>query len=184
MLIYQSKMKLILTISITWALLLTVESLLCFECNPPCTNEVLTICRYQSDAVCLTHTLLVGKKIIKGKYCTQSVECRTRLNVQLDYSLNFGIDPMSESVLCCDSDRCNKQTLPAPSQEPNGLQCDSCSSYSDTVCNTPANCVGLEDTCAVVNGYTVNSHGPPELQHSICVGNCSVSVSRVQPAPL
>ncbi|XP_046905845.1 phospholipase A2 inhibitor and Ly6/PLAUR domain-containing protein-like [Hypomesus transpacificus] len=61
---------------------------------------------------------------------------------------------MSESVLCCDSDGCNKQTLPVPSQEPNGLQCDSCSSYSDTVCNNPANCVGLEDTCAVVNAST------------------------------
>ena len=34
------------------------------------------------------------------------------MNVQLDYSLNFGMDPMSESVLCCDSDGCNKQTLP------------------------------------------------------------------------
>ncbi|XP_067086800.1 phospholipase A2 inhibitor and Ly6/PLAUR domain-containing protein-like [Osmerus mordax] len=147
-------MKLILTISITWALLLTVESLQCFECDPPCTSEVLTTCPSSSDSVCLTHTLFVDKTITKGKYCTQSVECRTRLNVQLDYSLNFGVDPMSESVLCCDSDGCNKQTLPVPSQDPNGLQCDSCSSYSDTVCNTPANCVGLEDTCAVVNVST------------------------------
>ncbi|XP_046905557.1 phospholipase A2 inhibitor and Ly6/PLAUR domain-containing protein-like [Hypomesus transpacificus] len=154
MLSCSSKMKLILIISITWALLLTVESLHCYSCDPPCSSEVITTCPSQPDSVCLTHTLFVGKTITKGKYCTQSVECRTRLNVQLDYSLNFGIDPMSESVLCCDSDGCNKQTLPVPSQEPNGLQCDSCSNYSDTVCNTPANCVGLEDTCAVVNVST------------------------------
>ncbi|XP_046905809.1 protein RoBo-1-like [Hypomesus transpacificus] len=143
-------MKLILTLCITWALLLTGESLQCVTCtDATCTNPPVKNC--SSNDVChFTTQFTTQSSSMKdpsvNKSCIAASNCMTPLNVTTtQLSVNLGFANFRQTQLCCDQDSCNNLTSPVFS--PNGRNCSSCSSESDTVCNTTVNCVEAEDTC-------------------------------------
>ncbi|XP_046905398.1 extracellular matrix protein A-like [Hypomesus transpacificus] len=144
-------MKLILTLCITWALLLTGESLQCLTCtDATCTNPPVTC--PSNSSVCQSST--IQSSIVKdpsvSKSCVEASNCMTPLNVTTtQLSVNLGFANFRQTQLCCDQDSCNNQTLPVPSS--NGRKCSSCISVLDKVCNTPVDCVGVEDNCIHVN---------------------------------
>ncbi|XP_062308533.1 phospholipase A2 inhibitor and Ly6/PLAUR domain-containing protein-like isoform X2 [Osmerus eperlanus] len=144
-------MKLILTLCITWALLLTGESLQCFTCtNATCTNPPVNC---SSNSVCQSTTTSSSEKEQSvNKSCVAASNCMTPLNVTTtQLSVNLGFANFRQTQLCCDQDGCNNQTLPEPVPNSNGRKCPSCRNVFDTVCNTPVDCVGVEDNCISVN---------------------------------
>ncbi|XP_067086920.1 phospholipase A2 inhibitor gamma subunit B-like [Osmerus mordax] len=143
-------MKLILTLCITWALLLTGESLQCFTCiGATCINPPTVNC--SSNSVCQFTALQSSsvKDPFVGKSCVAASNCMTPLNVMTtQLSVNLGFNNLRQTQLCCNQDGCNNQTLPV--LKSNGLNCPSCINLSDTVCNTTVDCVGVEDNCISV----------------------------------
>ncbi|XP_067086922.1 phospholipase A2 inhibitor gamma subunit B-like [Osmerus mordax] len=144
-------MKLILTLCITWALLLTGESLQCFNCtDATCINPPTVNC--SANSVCQSTTILSNQSSISKKVqsvkksCVAASNCMTPLNVMTtQLSVNLGFANFSQTQLCCDQDGCNNQSPPV--LKSNGLNCPSCVNVSDTVCNTTVNCVGEQDKC-------------------------------------
>ncbi|KAL1253354.1 hypothetical protein QQF64_018047 [Cirrhinus molitorella] len=53
------------------------------------------------------------------------------------------------SFACCNTDRCNAQDAPDPSNVPNGMTCYSCDEKS---CSNIVSCSGSEDRCLTATG--------------------------------
>ncbi|XP_067280422.1 urokinase plasminogen activator surface receptor-like [Pseudorasbora parva] len=61
--------------------------------------------------------------------------------------MNFGISKVTSS--CCNTDQCNVQDAPDPSNVPNGKTCYSCDGQS---CSSTVGCTGTEDRCIKATG--------------------------------
>ncbi|XP_078141882.1 phospholipase A2 inhibitor and Ly6/PLAUR domain-containing protein-like [Centroberyx gerrardi] len=144
-------MKLILTLALIWTLFNTAEALQCQTCtssDPQCTNTTSHTCPSDSDQRCVTAAIKATnstqhfQRILKS--CVPSSHCSDNTT----YSENFGFASLAASLKCCNTDGCNSETLPFPTdQASNSLQCFSCDSMGSTECNSKIQCVGMEDRC-------------------------------------
>ncbi|KAM9411232.1 uncharacterized protein ACWYII_026054 isoform 1-T2 [Salvelinus alpinus] len=140
-------MELILTIFFTFALFYTADTLQCYTCeSDECNGTTLEMC--SGGEVCSTMTTVFGHLGTRvSKACTTREETCVFMDATTKISISGGYSHTSNSVYCCSTDGCNKNTLPALSDKPNKLQCYTCKSKEDQVCNTIVQCVGVEDHC-------------------------------------
>ncbi|XP_022608795.1 phospholipase A2 inhibitor and Ly6/PLAUR domain-containing protein-like [Seriola dumerili] len=156
-------MKLILSLTLIWALSSTAGALVCQTCsNLQCSSTVPFTCT--SETMCVTASALVNvsgtavQQIIKA--CASSVLCPAAGNQT--FSETTGFSSTVISALCCSTDNCNSDTLPFPAvPSNNSLQCFTCDSPFATECTTRINCRGVEDRC---------------FQTTVMVGSNSTSV--------
>ncbi|XP_056235459.1 phospholipase A2 inhibitor and Ly6/PLAUR domain-containing protein-like isoform X1 [Seriola aureovittata] len=157
-------MKLILSLTLIWALSSTAGALVCQTCsNLLCSSTVAVTCT--SATMCVTASSLVNvsgtteQQIIKA--CASSSLCPAAGSQT--FSETTGFSSAVISALCCSTNNCNSDTLPFPAvQSYNSLQCFSCDSLFATECTTPIQCRGVEDRC---------------YQTNVTVGSTSTSVS-------
>ncbi|XP_056235460.1 urokinase plasminogen activator surface receptor-like isoform X2 [Seriola aureovittata] len=152
-------MKLILSLTLIWALSSTAGALVCQTCsNLLCSSTVAVTCT--SATMCVTASSLVNvsgtteQQIIKA--CASSSLCPAAGSQT--FSETTGFSSAVISALCCSTNNCNSDTLPFPAvQSYNSLQCFSCDSLFATECTTPIQCRGVEDRCYQTN-VTVGSN--------------------------
>ncbi|XP_023284770.1 phospholipase A2 inhibitor and Ly6/PLAUR domain-containing protein-like [Seriola lalandi dorsalis] len=140
-------MKLILSLTLLWALSSTAEAFVCQNCTDrQCSDTKPVTC--SSEMMCITTSIEVttsgtpAQQIVKS--CVPSVICPVSQTV----SQNWGYMDVFASTLCCNTDNCNSATLPFPGpHSSNSLQCLSCDSHFDTNCSTPTQCRGIQDRC-------------------------------------
>ncbi|AWP10464.1 putative integumentary mucin C.1-like [Scophthalmus maximus] len=143
-------MKLLLSLTLIWALSSTGEALVCQTCTTSACNVTVPL-KCSSETMCITAALEVTseQQIIKG--CASSSVCPA-IGFHT-YSINLGGSSALVYAFCCDTDNCNSATLPFPAvPAANSLQCYSCDT-SD--CNNPLQCKGTEDRCFQTSDVTV-----------------------------
>ncbi|XP_026102196.1 urokinase plasminogen activator surface receptor-like [Carassius auratus] len=110
------------------------HSLKCYDCisplsscdqNKQCSSEFTN---------CFSATATVNSTTLKFKSCAPSV-CPSG-------SINLGIGRVSAQ--CCNTDLCNNQDPPDPSNTPNGKKCYYC---DGNTCSNTVSCSGTEDRC-------------------------------------
>ncbi|XP_024257213.1 urokinase plasminogen activator surface receptor-like isoform X2 [Oncorhynchus tshawytscha] len=140
-------MKLILKISFTFTLFYTADTLQCYTCeSDECSEAALEMC--SGGEVCSTRTTVFGGLGTRvSKDCTTREETCVFMDATTRTSISGGYTHTSNAAYCCSTDGCNKNTLPVLSDKPNKLQCYTCKSKEDQVCNTVVQCVGVEDHC-------------------------------------
>ncbi|KAM4566755.1 uncharacterized protein PAE49_010259 [Odontesthes bonariensis] len=151
-------MKLILTLTLIWALCSTAGALVCQACaNLQCSLTVPKTCK--SETMCITAAITAtssgstAQQIFKD--CAPSSQCPITGNQAFSVSLGFATG--LASAQCCNTDGCNSQTLPFPSPQPaNSLQCAVCDP-STSQCSAAIQCSGQENNCfsaTVTSGST------------------------------
>uniref|UniRef100_A0A8D3AZS7 UPAR/Ly6 domain-containing protein n=1 Tax=Scophthalmus maximus TaxID=52904 RepID=A0A8D3AZS7_SCOMX len=152
-------MKLLLSLTLIWALSSTGEALVCQTCTTSaCTATVPKTC--SSETMCITAAIQAtsggtgGQQLIKG--CASSSLCPAIGS--FTYSVNLGVSSALASATCCNTDNCNSATLAVPAAPAdNSLQCNSC---DNVTCTVPIQCKGTEDRCfqvSVTSGSTTTS---------------------------
>ncbi|XP_036970826.1 phospholipase A2 inhibitor and Ly6/PLAUR domain-containing protein-like [Acanthopagrus latus] len=139
-------MKLILSLTLIWALSSKAGALVCQTCSDTvCSTQTAVTCT--SETMCVTANIqatssgVTVPQIFKG--CASSSLCPA--TGSQTFSVNVGASSAVTSAECCNTDNCNTATLPAPATPTaNSLQCFSC---TDQLCNTPLTCRGNEDRC-------------------------------------
>ncbi|XP_034444141.1 phospholipase A2 inhibitor and Ly6/PLAUR domain-containing protein-like [Hippoglossus hippoglossus] len=133
-------MKLLLSLTLFWALSSTGGALLCQTCtNPSCSTTVPLTC---SSGMCITASIQ-GQQIYKA--CAPSSLCPA--TGSQTFSFNLGVLSVLASAKCCNTDNCNSANLPAPAAvSANGLQCFFCNPITSQ-CNSLVQCKGTEDRC-------------------------------------
>ncbi|XP_038570957.1 phospholipase A2 inhibitor subunit gamma B-like [Micropterus salmoides] len=144
-------MKLILSLTLIWALSSTAGALQCLSCqNDQCTNPPSLTC--SSETMCVTASIQVSfvvtvPQIIKT--CAPSSECPATGSQA--FSFNAGVLQAVASLQCCDTDNCNTETLPFPLPQPNSLKCFTCDPLISQCNSSQLQCKGAEDRCFKVN---------------------------------
>ncbi|XP_030289856.1 phospholipase A2 inhibitor and Ly6/PLAUR domain-containing protein-like [Sparus aurata] len=147
-------MKLILSLTLIWALSSTAGALVCQTCtNTQCSSQAPVTCT--SETMCITANIQANSsgvtvpQIVKG--CASSSLCPA--TGSLTFSVNLGASSAVSSAECCNTDNCNTATLPAPATPTdNTLQCNSC---TNQLCNTPVTCRGDENQCFQASGESL-----------------------------
>ncbi|KAK2872355.1 hypothetical protein QQF64_018048 [Cirrhinus molitorella] len=120
------------------------QSLSCYECSGlmgSCTNQMVKTCpRGFSKCLSSTAVVHVGGITAKAKIKECAADCASG-------SMNIG--PGKISFACCNTDRCNVQDAPDPSNVPNGKKCYSCDEKS---CSNILSCSKTEDRCFTATG--------------------------------
>ncbi|XP_072231679.1 uncharacterized protein [Leuresthes tenuis] len=152
-------MKLILTLTLIWALSSTAGALVCEACaDQQCSTTVPKTCG--TETMCITAAITAtssgstAQQIFKD--CAPSSQCPA--TGSQTFSVNLGFASALASAECCNNiDSCNSQSLSFPSSQPaNSLQCVVCDP-STSQCSAAIQCSGEEDNCiqaAVTNGST------------------------------
>ncbi|XP_047442900.1 phospholipase A2 inhibitor and Ly6/PLAUR domain-containing protein-like [Mugil cephalus] len=139
-------MKLIISLTLFWALCSTAGALRCHTC----TDET---CSTTTPQTCSTETMCISAAI-EGtssgtalpqiyKACAPSSQCPA--TGPQTFSVNLGGSSALVSATCCNTDNCNRDSVASPTTPAdNSLQCNSCST---SACTTPLQCKGTEDMC-------------------------------------
>ncbi|XP_045898610.1 phospholipase A2 inhibitor gamma subunit B-like, partial [Micropterus dolomieu] len=145
-------MKLILSLTLIWALSSTAGALQCLRCaNLQCSSTVPLTC--SSETMCATATIQSNisgtslKQIVKA--CAPSSVCPATGPQTL--SFNVGVLQAVASLQCCNRDNCNTETLPIPSAQPNSLKCFTCNATTSQCNSSQLQCKGVEDRCFKLN---------------------------------
>ncbi|XP_047442902.1 phospholipase A2 inhibitor and Ly6/PLAUR domain-containing protein-like [Mugil cephalus] len=137
-------MKLIISLTLFWALCSTAGALRCHTC----TDET---CATTTPQTCSTETMCISAAI-EGtssgtalpqiyKACAPSSQCPA--TGPQTFSVNLGGSSALVSAMCCNTDNCNRDSVASPTTPAdNSLQCNSCST---SACTTPLQCKGTED---------------------------------------
>ncbi|XP_051231745.1 spore coat protein SP65-like [Dicentrarchus labrax] len=141
-------MKLILSLTLIWALSSTAGALVCQTCtNQQCSSTIPLTC--SSETMCITASIQAtsagtpGQQIYKA--CASSSLCPAAGSQT--YSANLGAASALASATCCNTDNCNSATLPFPTTPAdNSLQCNSCDPMTSQ-CTNLLQCKGSEDRC-------------------------------------
>ncbi|KAI3369114.1 hypothetical protein L3Q82_026079, partial [Scortum barcoo] len=141
-------MKLILSLTLIWALSSTAGALQCQICsNSKCSSTEPSTC--PSNTLCATVIVEVitsgTTEHIISKSCAASSTCP--VTGTLTTSQSFGDVSEVTSTQCCKTENCNSETLPSPpAPTTNSLQCFTCNS-NGSECNIKLQCRGVEDRC-------------------------------------
>ncbi|XP_051261608.1 urokinase plasminogen activator surface receptor-like [Dicentrarchus labrax] len=149
----------LLTLIFGAVLLSEAYSLICHKCLPgstaTCEFKTCPSVGYQCSVLRIT-SYAGGSKLsdIQMKTCVLNEDCA-------EGSVNFGLTRNVITSKCCNSNLCNTETAPEPSEsEPNGKKCFHC---NGNVCTTTVNCLGNEDHCISktvnVGGETIITKG-------------------------
>ncbi|XP_048035730.1 lymphocyte antigen 6E-like [Megalobrama amblycephala] len=129
-------MDLQISVFLLFILFTAGHSLSCYECMGlmgSCADQKLKACPSGSSQ-CSSTTAVVQigdfSSKVKAKDCAPA--CQSG-------SLNFGT--VKTTISCCNTDQCNLQDAPDPSNAPNGRTCYSCEGQS---CTTILSCYGDE----------------------------------------
>ncbi|XP_044055266.1 urokinase plasminogen activator surface receptor-like isoform X2 [Siniperca chuatsi] len=155
-------MKLILSLTLIWALSSTAGALQCQTClNVQCSSTVSVTCPSEASCVTAAATQVTSsgttvQQIIKA--CAPSSLCPA--TDSQTFSFNFGVLSAVTSLKCCNTDNCNSGTLAFPAaQTNNSLQCFTCDPITSQ-CTTPLQCKGVEDRCFQANVTSVSGSFP------------------------
>ncbi|XP_035504729.1 phospholipase A2 inhibitor and Ly6/PLAUR domain-containing protein [Scophthalmus maximus] len=155
-------MKLLLSLTLIWALSSTGEALVCQTCTTSaCTATVPKTC--SSETMCITAAIQATsagtpiQQIIKA--CASSSLCPA--TGSQTFSVNLGVSASGlASAACCNTDNCNSAILAVPAvPADNSLQCFSCNPLTSQ-CNNSVQCKGTENQCfqaTVTSGSTTTS---------------------------
>nr|XP_043873607.1 keratin-associated protein 4-12-like [Solea senegalensis] len=141
-------MKLLLSLTLIWALSSTTAALVCQTCtDDSCTSTTPRTC--STETMCITAAIEAvssgtpGQQIFKA--CASSSLCPAT-GSQI-FSVNLGVSSALASATCCNTDNCNSATLSFPTTPPvNSLQCNSCNPATSQ-CTTSVQCTGTQDRC-------------------------------------
>ncbi|XP_051733852.1 phospholipase A2 inhibitor and Ly6/PLAUR domain-containing protein-like [Ctenopharyngodon idella] len=132
-------MDLQISVFLLFVLFSAGHSLSCYECKSvvsSCADQKLKTCP-SGFSQCMSSTTVVQvgdfSAKVKAKDCAPA--CQSG-------SLNLGF--VKTNISCCDTDKCNLQDAPAPSNIPNGRKCYYCDILS---CTNTLICSGDEDHC-------------------------------------
>ncbi|XP_051733841.1 prostate stem cell antigen-like [Ctenopharyngodon idella] len=161
-------MDLQISVFLLFILFTAGHSLRCYECNGltgSCVGQTVQTCPSgYSQCESLTGVTQIGDITSKEKFKGCAPVCRSG-------SINFGLVRMTTS--CCNTDLCNLQDAPDPSNVPNGKKCYYCDGQT---CSKTLSCSGDEDRCitatATSGGQTVVVKGC--VSKSFCDATTSV----------
>ncbi|XP_040897180.1 urokinase plasminogen activator surface receptor-like [Toxotes jaculatrix] len=145
-------MKMILSLTLIWALSSTAGALQCQTCtNTQCSSTVPVTC--SSETMCITASLQVTVSGLSTqqifKSCAPSSLCPA--TGSQTFSFNVGGTNAVASAKCCSTDSCNSESLAFPgAQSDNSLQCFTCNPVTSQ-CNTTLQCKGAENRCFGMN---------------------------------
>ncbi|XP_050958160.1 urokinase plasminogen activator surface receptor-like [Labeo rohita] len=132
-------MDLQISVFLLFVLFTAGHSLSCYECmglTGSCSDQKLKTCPSGSSmCMSLTTVAQAGGTTAKAKVKDCAADCASG-------SINLGIG--KNSLACCNTDQCNVQDAPDPSNVPNGKTCYSCDEKS---CLNILSCSGTEDRC-------------------------------------
>ncbi|XP_048022487.1 urokinase plasminogen activator surface receptor-like [Megalobrama amblycephala] len=126
-------MDLQISVFLLFSLFTAGHSLICYECDYGSCSQ--TTC--PSGSTCLSTTVVLNNTITKGKGCVPASLC---VNGFVSYS------SIKASLSCCNTDLCNSQDAPEPSNTLNGKKCYSCDGATQN-CTNILSCSGTEDRC-------------------------------------
>ncbi|CAB1437380.1 unnamed protein product, partial [Pleuronectes platessa] len=141
-------MKLLLSLTLIWALSSTGEALVCETCtNVTCSATAAVTC--PTGTMCITASIQAvssgtpGQQIYKA--CAPPSLCPA--TGSQTFSVNLGVSSALASATCCNTDSCNSNTLPFPEVPAvNSLQCHVCNPVTSD-CSSSVQCKGTEDRC-------------------------------------
>ncbi|XP_060934081.1 phospholipase A2 inhibitor and Ly6/PLAUR domain-containing protein-like [Limanda limanda] len=141
-------MKLLLSLTLIWALSSTGEALVCESCtNATCSTTAAVTCL--TGTMCITASIQAvslgtpGQQIYKA--CAPPTLCPS--TGSQTFSVNLGVSSSLASATCCNTDSCNSNTLPFPVVPAgNNLQCHVCNPGTSD-CSSSVQCRGTEDRC-------------------------------------
>ncbi|AWP10463.1 putative integumentary mucin C.1-like [Scophthalmus maximus] len=151
-------MKLLLSLTLIWALSSTGAALVCQTCTTSaCTATVPMTC--SSETMCITASIqeTSGGTPVQQifKACASSSLCPAISSEA--FSVNLGVSSGLASAACCNTDNCNSANVPYPGDpDVNTLLCYSCDPLTSQ-CTSLLQCKGAEDRCikaSVTNGST------------------------------
>ncbi|XP_058613291.1 phospholipase A2 inhibitor NAI-like isoform X1 [Onychostoma macrolepis] len=135
-------MDLQISVFLLFSLFTAGHSFSCYECMAAsCVNQNVKTCPSGSSK-CMSSTTVIQVGDIRDKWKVKAcaADC-------VSGSMNIGI--VKTSSVCCDTDRCNIQDAPDPSNVLNGKKCYSCDEKS---CSNILSCSGSEDRCLKATG--------------------------------
>ncbi|XP_048053999.1 phospholipase A2 inhibitor NAI-like [Megalobrama amblycephala] len=160
-------MDLQISVFLLFILFTAGHSLSCYECKGltgSCADQKLKTCPSGSSQCSSTTAVAqVGDISTKVKVKDCAPACQSG-------SLNIGTLKMT--ISCCNTDQCNLQDAPDPSNVPNGKICYTCDVQS---CSNILNCLGTEDRCITVTGQSTVLKGC--ASKSICDARTSVAAN-------
>ncbi|XP_042603532.1 urokinase plasminogen activator surface receptor-like [Cyprinus carpio] len=137
-------MDLQISVFLLFLLFTAGHSFSCYECmglTGSCSNQRVKTCPSGfSKCMSLTTVAQAGGISAKVKVKDCIADCPSG-------SINLGI--AKTSFACCNTDQCNVQDAPDPSNVPNGKTCYSCDEKS---CSNMLSCTGNEDRCLKATG--------------------------------
>ncbi|XP_058493654.1 phospholipase A2 inhibitor and Ly6/PLAUR domain-containing protein-like [Solea solea] len=145
-------MKLLLSLTLIWALSNTAGALDCETCtDQSCSSIMVQTC--PSGTMCVTAAIQVigtgGQYPQTVKACAPTSICPVTGNQT--FSVNLGMTAALVSASCCNKDNCNSANLTYPVlPEANSLQCYTCQPMTFD-CSVPTQCTGTQDHCIAVD---------------------------------
>ncbi|CAB1438575.1 unnamed protein product, partial [Pleuronectes platessa] len=141
-------MKLLLSLTLIWALSSTGEALVCETCkDAACSATAAVTC--PTETMCITASIQAVSSVTPAqqiyKACAPPSLCPAT-GSQI-FSVNLGVSSSLASATCCNTDSCNSNTLPFPAVPAvNSLQCHVCDPVTSD-CSSSVQCKGTEDRC-------------------------------------
>ncbi|XP_053286842.1 keratin-associated protein 10-9 [Pleuronectes platessa] len=144
-------MKLLLSLTLIWALSSTGEALVCETCtdvtDAACSTTAAVPC--PTETMCITASIQAvssgtpGQQIYKA--CAPPSLCPAIGSST--FSVNLGVSSALANATCCNADSCNSNTPPLPEVPAvNSLQCHVCNPVTSD-CSSSVQCKGTEDLC-------------------------------------
>uniref|UniRef100_A0A8C2AG71 UPAR/Ly6 domain-containing protein n=1 Tax=Cyprinus carpio TaxID=7962 RepID=A0A8C2AG71_CYPCA len=153
-------MDLQISVFLLFVLFTAGHSLSCYECmglTGSCADQKVKTCPSGfSKCMSLTTAVQSGGFSAKVKIKDCAPDCAIG-------SMNFGIG--KTSLACCNTDQCNVQDAPDPSNNPNGNKCYYCDGQS---CSNTVSCSGIEDRCFKATGSSGGQSIKGCVSKSIC----------------
>ncbi|XP_051231749.1 phospholipase A2 inhibitor and Ly6/PLAUR domain-containing protein [Dicentrarchus labrax] len=155
-------MKLILSLTLIWALSSTAGALQCQTCIDELCSRLVSFKCFTATELCLSVSIqatLFGNAVQQIlKACAPPSLCPATGSQNISASLGF-VNGVA-SVQCCNTDNCNNETTPAfpVAQTTNNMVCYTCNPGTSQ-CTTPVVCKGEEDRCfqaSVINGSSTS----------------------------
>ncbi|XP_048023140.1 phospholipase A2 inhibitor gamma subunit B-like [Megalobrama amblycephala] len=132
-------MDLQISVFLLFILFTAGHSLSCYECKSvtgSCADQKLKTCP-SGFSQCSSTTA-----VAQISYFSTKVKAKDCIPACQSGSLNLGY--VKSTISCCDTDECNVQDAPDPSNIPNGRKCYYCDILS---CSNKLICTGDEDHC-------------------------------------